>query len=75
MKLKNAVLMEVSIPVNYNDYVKEMNAAIDKNDYNQLRALIKSTFSKKKYDWFGMWYSSVDREGTATKGLLRALNF
>lgn len=73
MKLKS--LLEVSIPANYNDYVKEMNSAIDSNDYNLLRALIKSTFSKKKYDWFGMWYSSADRDGVATKGLLKALNF
>ena len=73
MKLKQ-ILNEVSIS-NYDDFTKQLNAAVDGNDYNEFRNLIKSSFSKNKYEWFGMWYSTRDQDGKLTKQLIKTLNY
>jgi len=69
------ILNEVKLPATFESFMDLMNTAIDENDYNTFRGLIKSTAQKQKFDWIGRFYTTKDSDGNLSKQVLKALNF
>lgn len=75
MKLRDAILSEVTKPKTYEDFFTQISEAIKSNDFSSFQKLVKYVLATKKYDWFGRWYQTVDPDGNITKKMFKALTF